>query len=105
VARRLAIVAVVCAAGAASAAAFPALLRIPPRHPAAARPLPAAVFSHRGHQSLGCYACHPSVFPQALAGFTHEEMRGGRWCGRCHDGQVAFAIEGAACGRCHAPGR
>ena len=54
--------------------------------------------------SFGCYACHPSVFPQALVGFTHAEMREGQFCGRCHDGRTAFAIPGAACARCHVDG-
>jgi len=89
----------------ALAAAFPAVLRIPPRDPGATRSLPAASFSHRAHQSFGCYACHPSLFPQAPRGFTHEEMRAGRFCGQCHDGRTAFAIAGAACGGCHAPAR
>ncbi|MEP6653776.1 MAG: cytochrome c3 family protein [Myxococcales bacterium] len=87
----------------AVAAAFPALLRVPPRDSAGPpRALPSALFSHRAHQSFGCYACHPSVFPQAPLGFTHQEMRRGQFCGRCHDGQVTFAIEGALCTGCHA---
>jgi c(7)-type cytochrome triheme protein len=85
-------------------AAFPAVLRIPRKNAGVPLP-PAASFSHRTHQSFGCYACHPSVFPQALVGFTHEEMREGRFCGRCHDGRTSFAIAGAACARCHADGR
>ena len=86
-------------------AAFPAVVRIPRRDPAAAPGVPWALFSHRAHASFGCYACHPSLFPQALAGFTHEEMRAERFCGRCHDGHVAFAIQGAACSGCHVDGR
>ena len=82
-------------------AAFPAVLRIPRKNPGAAPALAAALFSHRTHGSFGCYACHPSLFPQAAVGFTHEDMRGGRFCGRCHDDRTAFAIQGAACGRCH----
>ena len=46
-------------------AAFPAVLRIPRRNPGAAAVPPRALFSHRTHGSFGCYACHPSVFPQA----------------------------------------
>lgn len=85
----------------ALAAAFPAIVRIPPKRPSAPRPVPAASFSHRRHQSFGCHACHPSTFPQAPLGFTHEEMSQGRFCGQCHDGGIAFAIDGAACRRCH----
>lgn len=83
---------------------YPAVLRIPRRNPNAA-PVPApALFSHRTHGSFGCYACHPAVFPQALVGFTHAEMREGQFCGRCHDGRTAFAIPGATCARCHVDG-
>ena len=83
-------------------AAFPALVRIPAKNPGSPRALPAASFSHRAHQSFGCFACHPSVFPQAPLGFAHDDMRQGRFCGQCHQGETAFAIEGAACTKCHA---
>jgi c(7)-type cytochrome triheme protein len=86
-------------------AAFPAVLRIPRRNPGAPTFPPPALFSHRQHESFGCYACHPSIFPQALVGFTHDEMREGKFCGRCHDGRTAFTIPGAACARCHVDGR
>ena len=43
--------------------------------------------------------------PQALVGFTHDEMREEKFCGRCHDGRGAFAIAGADCARCHVDGR
>lgn len=104
-ARRLAIALVLGLSSAALGAAFPAVLRIPRRASAPAAFPPPALFSHRTHQSFGCYACHPSVFPQALVGFTHDEMREGKFCGRCHDGRVAFAIAGAECARCHVDGR
>jgi c(7)-type cytochrome triheme protein len=83
--------------------ALPARLRIPPLapHPAGA-PAAAAAFSHVGHASMPCYMCHPSVFPQALQGFTHREMRQGRYCGACHDGVGATAIEKMTCAGCHA---
>jgi c(7)-type cytochrome triheme protein len=98
------IAAVLGASGAvALGAAFPATLRLPRREPTRAPGVPAALFSHRGHAALGCQACHPAVFPQAPVSFTHEEMKSGRFCGACHDGGVAFAITGAACGGCHAP--
>lgn len=83
--------------------ALPARLRIPPvaPHPAGA-PAAAAAFSHVGHASMPCYMCHPSVFPQALQGFTHREMRQGRYCGACHAGVNAKAIEKMTCSECHA---
>jgi c(7)-type cytochrome triheme protein len=87
------------------AAAFPAVLRIPRRNPDVPFP-PRALFSHRVHESFGCYACHPSIFPQQTSlAFTHQEMGEGKFCGRCHDGRTAFAIAGAACARCHVDGR
>jgi c(7)-type cytochrome triheme protein len=103
--QRLLLLALLVSSAAALGAAFPAVLRIPPHDPAAPRSLPAALFSHRGHQSLGCFGCHPSVFPQAPLGFTHDDMRAGRFCGHCHDGRTSFAIQGATCAGCHAPPR
>ncbi len=86
-------------------AAFPAVLRIPRRDPAVRSP-PRALFSHRTHESFGCYGCHPAIFPQqTLVGFTHQEMGEGKFCGRCHDGRTAFGIPGTACARCHVDGR
>ena len=102
---RLALAAALLVSSVAVAASFPAVLRIPRRDPKVPYP-PPALFSHRAHESFGCYACHPSIFPQqALVGFTHQEMSEGKFCGRCHDGRAAFAIAGAACARCHVDGR
>jgi len=100
--QRLLVGALLLSSAGALAAAFPAVLRIPPRNPVAPRPVPPALFSHRAHQSFGCFACHPSLFPQTPLGFTHEEMRKGRFCGHCHEGRIAFAIDGGACKGCHA---
>jgi c(7)-type cytochrome triheme protein len=86
-------------------AASPGGLRTPRGDPHAPPFPPNALFSHRAHATFGCYACHPSTFPQALVGFTHDEMREGKFCGRCHDGRMAFAIPGTDCARCHVDGR
>ena len=102
--RRVAGLLAVALSSVALGAAFPAVLRIPRKNAGVTAP-PPAMFSHRTHQTFGCYACHPTVFPQALAGFTHEEMREGQFCGRCHDGRTAFAIPAAVCARCHVDGR
>ena len=102
--RRLAGLLAVLLSSVALGAAFPAVLRIPRKNAGVTVP-PPAMFSHRTHQTFGCYACHPTVFPQAPVGFTHAEMREGKFCGRCHDGRASFAIEGAPCGRCHVDGR
>ena len=102
--RRFGTVLALLISSAALGAAFPAVLRIPRRDPGVVYP-PRALFSHRSHETFGCYACHPSVFPQTLVGFTHAEMREGQFCGRCHDGRTAFAIPGSACARCHVDAR
>lgn len=102
---RLAIALALLASPVVLGAAFPALLRIPRRDPGVTSP-PPALFAHRAHQSFGCYACHPAIFPQqTLVAFTHREMSEGKFCGRCHDGRTAFAIAGAACARCHVDAR
>ena len=103
--RRPVIVVGLLVSTAALGAAFPAVLRIPRRDPGVASP-PRALFSHRAHETFGCYGCHPSIFPQqTLVGFTHQEMSEGKFCGHCHDGRTAFAIPGTACSRCHVDAR
>ncbi|MBC8133282.1 MAG: hypothetical protein H7X95_09910 [Deltaproteobacteria bacterium] len=99
-------------------AAYPAVMRIPRRQsspagptsspvpsPSTSRSLPQALFSHRTHGNFQCFACHPGTFPQEPLAFTHEDMNRGRFCGRCHDGGIAFAVTGTACGGCHVPSR
>lgn len=97
------------ALGAAIAAA-PALLRAPAAMPDAVRiPIvrehpqgaPAALFRHSNHTNFMCHSCHPALFPSARVGFTHDDLRAGRYCASCHNGHVAWAIDGAACERCH----
>ncbi|NOK23773.1 c(7)-type cytochrome triheme domain-containing protein [Corallococcus carmarthensis] len=75
-------------------------VRLPPLKERAA-PAP-ALFSHWGHGSMYCYSCHPGTFPQARLGFTHQDMREGRYCGRCHDGRAARAQSSMSCEACHA---
>ncbi len=82
-------------------AAFPGSLRIPRLDPTHMPGLPSALFSHRTHGTFGCYACHPSTFPEAAFGFTHDDMNRGRYCGRCHDGGLAFSVRKASCDSCH----
>jgi c(7)-type cytochrome triheme protein len=102
--RRLIVAVAWLVSSVAVGASFPAVLRIPRRDPKVAYP-PRALFSHRAHEAFGCYACHPSVFPQqTLVAFTHQEMSEGKFCGRCHEGRTAFAIAGTACARCHVDG-
>ena len=97
--------AVLTIAGPVVAAAYPSVLRIPRKQAARAPSVPPALFSHRAHGSLGCFTCHPSIFPQAPLGFTHEEMGQGQFCGHCHDGRVARPVARTPCGECHVPAR
>jgi c(7)-type cytochrome triheme protein len=84
--------------------ALPANVRIPPVKPHPGNVPPnTALFSHRVHQGQLCYVCHPSIFPQARRGFTHEEMHAGKYCGACHDGKRSAAISTFTCEGCHAP--
>ena len=93
------------ASSVAVAGAYPAIVRVPRRDPASSPALPPALFSHHAHRDFMCLTCHPATFPQALLAFTHEDMRAGRYCGRCHDGGTAFSIEGARCESCHVGAR
>ncbi|WP_141322982.1 c(7)-type cytochrome triheme domain-containing protein [Myxococcus sp. AB025B] len=76
-------------------------VRLPPLKERKA-PVP-ALFSHWAHDSQRCYSCHPGVFPQAPLGFTHQDMREGRYCGSCHDGRAAKAPSSMRCEACHVP--
>jgi c(7)-type cytochrome triheme protein len=76
-------------------------VRIPP---VAERSKPApALFSHWQHGAQACYTCHPSVFPQGLKSFTHQDMHEGRFCADCHDGRKSQAIKSMRCEGCHVP--
>ena len=71
-----------------------------------------AVFSHKKHTSrekLKCIECHPKVFimkvdDKVVKGgqLTMAEMKKGRYCGCCHNGQKAFSVSDVkSCRRCH----
>ena len=62
---------------------------------------PGALFSHWTHGQFGCFACHPSIFPQRKMTFTHDEMDKGLYCGTCHNSQLAFAPDDTDCETCH----
>ncbi len=62
---------------------------------------PPALFSHWRHNTQHCYACHPSMFPQAPVGFTHQQMEQGLFCGACHDGRAATGVTAMRCEACH----
>lgn len=86
------------------ALSMPDAVRIPilRAHPEGAPP-DAALFRHGRHDSYNCAACHPAVVPQYKLGFTHDELREGRFCAVCHDGRAATEIEQMSCEACHVP--
>lgn len=71
-----------------------------------------AVFSHKKHTSrekLKCIECHPKVFIMKVddkvikqGHLNMEEMKKGKYCGNCHNGNKAFSVSDVkSCRRCH----
>lgn len=64
-------------------------------------------FNHETHVDStvpACTTCHPGQFrilkaSPRRAPVTHTEMDKGRYCGSCHNGKKAFALED--CTACH----
>jgi c(7)-type cytochrome triheme protein len=80
----------------ATVLAVPAEVRVPVvREHGKADPPNAGLFSHWQHDEYQCFACHPSLFPRARKGFTHDQMDDGKFCGACHDGRTAPPTSGA----------
>ncbi len=73
------------------------------------KPVKAVDFSHKVHTmgaGLECDSCHDDLF-QMEAGaaeqnddFTMESLYAGKYCGACHDGDMAFASN-KRCTFCH----
>lgn len=66
--------------------------------------LPPVVFPHWAHRvRYRCYACHPHPFGMSAGSnvFSLADIRAGRFCGECHDGRTAFAVEFDTCRTCH----
>ncbi len=66
------------------------------------------VFSHEQHVNRAetkCARCHYAIFQMMRgdSGVTMDGIKAGKFCGKCHDGQLAFnANDGDKnCGRCH----
>ena len=61
-----------------------------------------AVFSHETHTAMfECSNCHTALFPfkKSGSGMKMDDIYQGRFCGSCHNGQMAFgAME---CQKCH----
>ena len=69
---------------------------------------PPVIFSHDKHMQAGnqCADCHDTIF-QKKAGSTDlkkalsmRNMKKGKLCGTCHDGQKAFSVK-RSCKKCH----
>ncbi|WP_456434421.1 cytochrome c3 family protein, partial [Thermosulfuriphilus sp.] len=72
------------------------------------KPVKAVVFDHQKHmdQGLSCDDCHEGLFEMAAgtaeeAGdFTMKSLYEGKYCGACHNGEMAFAAN-TKCTTCH----
>ena len=66
--------------------------------------IPPAVFGHWVHRmQYRCPACHDELF-KMKAGANDINMtaiQGGQFCGKCHNGKIAFPSTFATCSRCH----
>jgi len=69
-----------------------------------ANEIPAVVFPHWKHRTrFRCYACHPDSFAMKSGAnaISMDDLRAGRYCGRCHDGRTAFPVAFETCRTCH----
>ena len=72
------------------------------------KPVKAVVFEHKNHLALGleCDSCHSGLFEMEAGvaekneDFTMESLYHGKYCGACHDGNMAFASN-TRCTVCH----
>ncbi|MBI5446136.1 MAG: c-type cytochrome [Deltaproteobacteria bacterium] len=66
--------------------------------------VPPALFPHWVHRiRYRCMACHPTLFEmeKGANAVTMAEMKKGLFCGKCHNGTLAFSPELQTCYRCH----
>lgn len=70
------------------------------------KPVKAVLFEHKAHSSFGCDECHDKLFEQAKGtaeekgDFTMKSLYAGKYCGSCHNGEIAFASN-TRCAVCH----
>ncbi len=60
------------------------------------------IFSHRVHRiRFKCKVCHDRIFKmeKGASGINMKDIIDGKWCGRCHNGTLAFSPKD--CHRCH----
>ena len=66
------------------------------------------LFSHSVHASYGntCTDCHTKIFQMRIGradfrnAMTMKTMEEGKFCGACHNGEVAFSVKND-CDQCH----
>ena len=65
-------------------------------------PMGTVTFSGQIHHDKGfkCTDCHTKIFPMKQTSLTMAAMREGKECGHCHNGKVAFSVNGN-CMKCH----
>lgn len=66
--------------------------------------VPAVVFPHWKHRGrFRCYACHPEPFVMKAGAndIGMAALQAGKFCGRCHNSEVAFEIGFNTCRKCH----
>jgi c(7)-type cytochrome triheme protein len=73
------------------------------------KPVKAVVFHHKVHTEeygLECDSCHNEAFAmkagaaESSSDFTMKALYDGKYCGKCHDGETAFASN-TLCNTCH----
>jgi c(7)-type cytochrome triheme protein len=64
-----------------------------------------AVFAHWFHRiRYKCYVCHTAIFEMKAGAndVTMEAILAGKFCGACHNGEIAWPVDFDTCNRCHA---
>jgi c(7)-type cytochrome triheme protein len=67
---------------------------------------PPAIFPHWLHRmQFRCYVCHDDITKMKAGSnpITMDAIEGGKFCGACHNGKIAFGVVFEACPRCHRP--
>lgn len=65
---------------------------------------PPAVYPHWIHRmQFRCYVCHQSIFKMKRGSnpVTMDDIDGGKYCGVCHNGKIAFGTSFGQCFHCH----
>lgn len=68
--------------------------------------MPPAKFPHWFHRvRYRCTACHPAIFRMERGSnpISMDDIMSEKWCGKCHNGSIAWAPSFHTCDRCHRP--